>query len=100
MPKGVYRRKNGTVGRVRSTAVTTNSQTVKTNGQRPGTVVYNSAEPAVPTVHIRRGADQGLQYGVQAYGLTTAQAREDATREFMLLEATIQEIKSRGINVK
>ena len=60
-----------------------------------------SMEPAVPTVHLERGADGGYRYGVRAYGLTTAQAREECAREFEQLENVVTAIKARtGVNLK
>ena len=58
-----------------------------------------STEPAVPTVHIERGSGGEYRYGVRVYAATAEKARLDAVRQFLALEAAVQEIRG-TIHVK
>lgn len=89
MPKGVYPRK-----RKQAFVQARPRYQYANQGNNQGASRL-SVEPTVPTVHLERGSGGELRYGVRTYGLTLAQAREEVLREFLVLQAAVEDIKAK-----
>lgn len=96
MPRGIYTRKqtdkNSSAKPVYVRA--DQSQATGHTNNKPSALSMVSLEPAVPVVHIERGSSGEYRYGIRTPGLTTAQAREDAQREFEALEQFVRNLKT------
>lgn len=107
MPKGVYDRKKSKPRPKRKRGFRQSTVETRRPGpavvarpgynHRQGQVSISGVEPILPTVHIERGSNGDIRFGVRAPAETLATARAEAEAQFLALRAFVDSLKGNGV---